>query len=53
MNGFSTRIPICGHKGFVADKVTDDDNYMLTMAAVVLADNEPEDNEFLDFSFGM
>lgn len=24
-----------GHKGFVADKVTDDDNYVLTMAAVV------------------
>jgi plasmid segregation protein ParM len=24
-----------GHKGFVTDKVTDDDNYVLTMAAVV------------------
>ena len=24
-----------GHKGFVADKVTDEDNYVLTMAAVV------------------
>ncbi|MCI1722564.1 MAG: ParM/StbA family protein [Lachnospiraceae bacterium] len=24
-----------GHKGFVADKVTDEDNYILTMAAVV------------------
>lgn len=24
-----------GHKGFVADKVTDDDNYVLTMAVVV------------------
>ena len=24
-----------GHKGFVADKVIDDDNYVLTMAAVV------------------